>query len=53
VLQRISHDYDNSVGKIQIFNENVSLGQLDVHDIEPQRLEIIPDLLIDDIEVLG
>lgn len=44
---------DNSVGKIQIFNENVSLGQLDVHDIEPQRLEIIPDLLIDDIEVLG
>jgi hypothetical protein len=46
-------DDDNSVGKIQIFNENVSLGQLDVHDIEPQRLEIIPDLLIDDIEVLG
>jgi hypothetical protein len=44
---------DSSGGKIQIFNENVSLGQLDVHDIEPQRLEIIPDLLIDDIEVLG
>jgi hypothetical protein len=46
-------DADSSGGKIQIFNENVSLGQLDVHDIEPQRLEIIPDLLIDDIEVLG
>jgi hypothetical protein len=46
-------DDDSSGGKIQIFNENVSLGQLDVHDIEPQRLEIIPDLLIDDIEVLG
>ena len=46
-------DTDSSGGKIQIFNENVSLGQLDVHDIEPQRLEIIPDLLIDDIEVLG
>ena len=46
-------DSDSSGGKIQIFNENVSLGQLDVHDIEPQRLEIIPDLLIDDIEVLG
>ena len=44
---------DSSGGKIQIFNENISLGQLDVHDIEPQRLEIIPDLLIDDIEVLG
>lgn len=44
---------DKSVGKIQIFNENVNLSQLDVHDIEPQRLEIIPDLLIDDIEVLG
>ena len=46
-------DADSSGGKIQIFNENVSLGQFDVHDIEPQRLEIIPDLLIDDIEVLG
>ena len=46
-------DVDSSGGKIQIFNENVNLGQLDVHDIEPQRLEIIPDLLIDDIEVLG
>jgi len=46
-------DADSSGGKIQIFNENVNLGQLDVHDIEPQRLEIIPDLLIDDIEVLG
>ena len=46
-------DDDSSGGKIQIFNENISLGQLDVHDIEPQRLEIIPDLLIDDIEVLG
>jgi len=46
-------DADSSGSKIQIFNENVSLGQLDVHDIEPQRLEIIPDLLIDDIEVLG
>lgn len=46
-------DADSSGGKIQIFNENVILGQLDVHDIEPQRLEIIPDLLIDDIEVLG
>ena len=46
-------DSDSLGGKIQIFNENVSLGQLDVHDIEPQRLEIIPDLLIDDIEVLG
>jgi hypothetical protein len=46
-------DADSSGGKIQISNENISLGQLDVHDIEPQRLEIIPDLLIDDIEVLG
>jgi hypothetical protein len=46
-------DADSSGGKIQIFNENITLGQLDVHDIEPQRLEIIPDLLIDDIEVLG
>jgi hypothetical protein len=52
-LETDDDDADSSGGKIQIFNENISLGQLDVHDIEPQRLEIIPDLLIDDIEVLG
>ncbi len=45
-------DDKESSGKIRIMDENVSLGRLDVHDIEPQSIEIIPDLLIDDIEVL-
>lgn len=46
-------DDEESGSKIRIMDENVSLGRLDVHDIEPQSIEIIPDLLIDDIEVLA
>lgn len=46
-------DDNNSNSRIHITNDAVKLDNLDVHDIEPQSIEIIPDLLIDDIEVLG
>lgn len=46
-------DDNNSNSRIHITNDAVKLDNLDVHDIEPQTIEIIPDLLIDDIEVLG
>ncbi len=46
-------DDDHSNSKIHISNDPVKLDNLDVHDIDPQSIEIIPDLLIDDIEVLG
>ena len=38
--------------KLNISDENVDLDNLDVHIINEQELEMLPDLIIDDIEVL-
>jgi len=43
-------DYQNE--RLKITNENVDLTNLDIHHIEPAELNLIPDLLIDDIEIL-
>ena len=43
-------DYDNV--KLNISNQSVSLSDLDVHVMDEPKLELLPDLLIDDIEVL-
>lgn len=43
-------DYQNE--RLKITNENVDLTNLDIHHIEPVGLNLIPDLLIDDIEIL-
>ena len=51
-----SDDDDNAnipLSKIIISNDTVYLDNLDVHDINPQELTIMPDLLLDDIEVLA
>jgi len=42
----------NQPDKIQIFNETVELDNLDVHVINEPELETLPDLIIDDIELL-
>ena len=52
-LETDDNDDEGSSGKIKISGDNVSLGHMDVHNLEPQSMEIIPDLLIDDIEVLA
>jgi hypothetical protein len=46
-------DEDAPLPKLKIFDQNVSLDNLDVHVIGEPEVELIPDLLIDDIEVLG
>lgn len=46
-------DDDEPLPRLQIFDQNVSLDNLDVHIIGEPDIELIPDLLIDDIEVLG
>ena len=46
------HDDEDDVPKLSISNENIVLGELDIHNIEEPKLNIIPDLLIDEIEVL-
>ena len=38
--------------KIKIKDENVNLDNLDVHEIREPEMELLPDLLIDDVEVL-
>lgn len=48
-----NNDDDNENEKLQISDQSVDLGVLDIHDIgEQERMELLPDLLIDEIEVL-
>ena len=44
-------DSENNV-RLNISDQEFSLDSLDVHTIEEPRLDLLPDLLIDDIEVL-
>ena len=38
--------------KLNISDQTVELGELDIHIIDEPRLDLLPDLLIDDIEIL-
>lgn len=44
-------DDDDNI-KLNISDQSFNLDALDVHNIEEPRLELLPDLLIDDIEIL-
>ena len=50
-LAEEEEDDDDNV-KINISDENYTLNDLDVHNLEEPKLETIPDLIIDDIEIL-
>jgi hypothetical protein len=43
---------DNNNVKLQISDQIFNLDSLDIHNIEEPRIDLLPDLLIDDIEVL-
>jgi hypothetical protein len=45
-------DNDDNV-RLQIFDQDVTLDSLDVHNIEFPEFKLEPDLLLDDIEVLA
>jgi hypothetical protein len=45
-------DDNNFQQKLQISNEDINLDSLDVHIIGEPELETLPDLVIDDIELL-
>lgn len=45
-------DNDNDNIKLNISDQSFSLDNLDVHNIEEPKLDLLPDLLIDEIEVL-
>jgi len=43
---------DNNNVKLQISEQSFNLDALDIHNIEEPKIDLLPDLLIDDIEVL-
>jgi len=45
-------DDDNNNVKLQISDQAFQLDSLDIHNIEEPKIDLLPDLLIDDIEVL-
>ena len=49
--QRKMEEEDDNV-KLTITDQSFSLDPLDVHNIEEPAIELLPDLLIDDIEIL-
>jgi hypothetical protein len=38
--------------KIKIYDEFVNLDAMDIHVIDEPQLKLLPDLLLDDVEVL-
>jgi hypothetical protein len=50
--QRKADEEDEENTKIKISDQTIELDALDVHIIDEPRIELLPDLLIDDIEVL-
>ena len=50
--RKAEEDDDDSNEKLKISDQSFSLDALDVHNIEEPKMELLPDLLIDDIEVL-
>lgn len=46
-------DDDDGDSRLRIMDEDVKLDNLDVHNIEEPEMNLIPDLLLDDIEVLA
>jgi hypothetical protein len=49
--RKMEEEEDNNV-KLTITDQSFNLDSLDVHNIEEPAIELLPDLLIDDIEIL-
>jgi len=53
IQRKLESDEEDYNPRLRIFEEDSPLSSLDVHVIDPPKLELLPDLLIDDIEVLA
>jgi hypothetical protein len=51
-MENDNDDDDNNNVKLNISDQSFNLDELDVHNIEEPKIELLPDLLIDDIEIL-
>ena len=45
-------DDDDENVKLKISDQTISLDNLDIHNIEEPKIDLLPDLLIDDVEIL-
>jgi len=50
--RRMESEEDDENSKLNISDQTFNLDVLDIHNIEEPQLELLPDLLIDDIEIL-
>jgi len=50
--QRKTEEDDDDNDRLKISDQSFTLDSLDVHNIEEPKMELFPDLLIDDIEIL-
>ena len=50
--RKMDEEADDNNAKLKISDQVFNLDALDVHNIEEPRLDLLPDLLIDDIEIL-
>ena len=50
--RKMEEEEDDDNVKLKISDQVFNLDTLDVHNIEEPKLELLPDLLIDDIEIL-
>jgi hypothetical protein len=49
--KEIESENDDNI-KLNITNDSIELGDLDIHVIDEPKLNLIPDLLLDEIEIL-
>jgi hypothetical protein len=49
--KEIDSENDDNI-KLNITNDSIELGDLDIHVIDEPKLNLIPDLLLDEIEIL-
>jgi len=52
IQRRAEMEDENENVKINISDQHITLDNLDIHNIEEPKIDLLPDLLIDDIEIL-
>ena len=50
--RKAEEEEDDDNVKLKISDQSIELGDLDIHVIDEPRINLLPDLLIDDIEIL-
>ena len=48
----IESDDDDDNVRLNITDQSVNLDNLDIHNIDEPKIDLLPDLLIDEIEIL-